>query len=257
MVLRFGLLFGLVLLLGCPRPADEHLRKGNVYFTTKNFDEAAKAYELAAEADPKSARAREGRGNVDYERGDLAGAEMWYRKAIEANGREITPRHKLALTLAARNDYAGAIEALKAAVEIAHDNPYALSTMGGFYKKLGKLDDAEKSQLAALDVDPDYHAARYALGNLLVDTGRLEDAQRQFTRLASNGAEALADYGFARIAAKGGKPADAATHLDKVLAGPMSEPRRILEDPVFEAHWGDPKMATVRGRLITMTSTAS
>jgi len=247
---RTLVLVALASLSACPHPAEEAIRKGNVYFASKDYARAAELYEQAAEADAKSARAREGRGNCAYELGDYALAAKWYRRAIEAHPQGATARHQLALSLAALDDVAGAIEALEATLAVAPHNPYAHSLLGGLYKRSGKLDRAEKHQLEALQIDEDYHAARYALGNLLAD------AERQFARLAAKKQDGLAAYGLARLAAKSGRPDEAARHLERLLDGPLAEPRRILEDPVFAPHWGAPALAPLHARLAAKTSTA-
>ena len=247
----------LVLLCACPRQGEEELRKGNAYFATGDLEKAALAYEAAAKANPKSARGFEARGNVAFEQGKLQLAETWYRKGLEANPRHVTSRHKLALSLASRGELDAAIEQLKKSVEIAAENPYALSMMGGLYKKQGKLKDAEKMQLSALDIDDDYHAARYALGNLLIDSARYTDAERQFEILASKNQANLAEYGFARIAAQKKEVEKAAGHLQKVIDGGASDPSRILKDPAFSKIWSNPQMKAIFTRLSTATSTSS
>jgi tetratricopeptide (TPR) repeat protein len=249
--------FLLVFLCACPRAGEEHLRKGHAYFASGDLKKAALAYEAAAEANPKSARGPEARGNVAFEEGDLELAETWYRKALTANPRHVTSRHKLALSLASRGVFDEAIVELKKSIEIAPDNPYALSVLGGLYKNLGKFAQAEAMQLKALDVDDNYHAARYALGNLLVDSNRLADAERQFEILMTKSQTALAEYGFARLAAKKKDSKRAAEHLQHVLASEVSAPARILKDPVFTGLWSDGAMKAIFTRLSTATSTSS
>ena len=247
----------LIFLCACPREGEEQLRKGNAYFATGDLDKAALAYEAAAEANPQSARGFEARGNVAFEEGQLKIAESWYRKALEANPRHVTSRHKLALSLASQGDLDGAIQQLKKSVEVASDNPYALSMMGGLYKKKGDHKEAEKMQLSALDVDDDYHAARYALGNLLIDINRLVDAERQFEILAAKDQAALSEYGFARLAAKKKNSKKVARHLETVIEKGVSDPGRILKDPAFSGLWSDTEMKSLFTRLSTATSTSS
>ena len=129
--------------------------------------------------------------------------------------------------------------------------------MPSVYRKQGKLAEAESKQLAALDVDEDYHAARYALGNLLVDRGRLEDAERQFEILVTKAQGNLAEYGFARLAAKNKDAKRVAGHLTKVLDAGARQPLLILDDSAFKGLWGEKEMKVIFTRLSTVTSTAS
>ena len=257
-MVRFCALCSLLfLLVGCPREGEEQLRKGNAYFATKNYAQASAAYEAAFSANPKSARAPEARGNVAFEQGDFRLAESWYRKALAANPRHVTSRHKLALTLATLNRVDEAIAELEKSVEVAADNPYALSMIGGLYRKQGKLKEAVNMQLRALDVDANYHAARYALGNLLVDTGKLQDAERQFEILLTKEQVALSEYGYARLSAKKGDAKKTAFYLNSIMERGVAQPARILEDTVFKPLWTENEMSALRTRLSTATSTSS
>ncbi|MEE2902632.1 MAG: tetratricopeptide repeat protein [Myxococcota bacterium] len=257
-MLRYCVFCSLVLILvGCPRKGEEELRKGNAYFATKNYEKAAAAYEAASSANPKSARGPEARGNVAFEQGDFKLAETWYRKALEANPRHVTSRHKLALTLATMERFDDAIAELQKSVEVAADNPYALSMIGGLYRKQGKLQEAVNMQLRALDVDDSYHAARYALGNLLVDTGKLQDAERQFEILMTREQTALSEYGYARLSAKRGDAKKTAFYLNSIVKRGVQQPKRILDDPIFKPLWTEKQMSMLRTRLSTATSTSS
>ena len=149
-----------------------------------------------------------------------------------------------------------AIKTLDEALKIAPTDAYALSFSGGLHRKQGNLAEAERLQLAALQANDEYHAARYALANILIDTGRSREANLQLTRLTTEGREDLAQYGLARLAARDGRPADAARHLEKVLSGAMSHPRAILEDNAFAKVWGDPALAPLHRRLVRSSSAA-
>jgi tetratricopeptide (TPR) repeat protein len=246
-----ALLLGFVV-VACARPAEENLRKGNVYFSSRKFEEARREFQRAVEADPRSAAAREGIANVDFELGRLELAEKEYQEAIAVDPKALTSRHKLAVTLATRGRNQDAIDALDKALEIAPKDTYALSFAGNLYHRMGDDKRAEQLQLQALAIQEDYHAARYALGNLLLESHRPEEAERQFSILMAKGAPALGLYGFARLAAVNGKLEDAARNLEKLLEAGVSEPARILSDPIFASAWSHPAMAAVRQKLLAL-----
>jgi hypothetical protein len=84
----------------------------------------------------------------------------------------------------------------------------------------------------------------------LIDDGRFEEAERELTRLYAGDAKPIAEYGFARLAARKDAPKEAARRLENVLDLGVSHPERVLNDDAFRAHWSDPDMAKVRARLL-------
>jgi tetratricopeptide (TPR) repeat protein len=72
------------------------------------------------------------------------------------------------------------------------------NNLANAYLKQGKVVDATRTALKAVEVDPDYGVAHYNLGNLFAQQGQFALAQRHFEaalRLYPNYAEAHANYG--------------------------------------------------------------
>ena len=72
------------------------------------------------------------------------------------------------------------------------------NNLANAYAKQGRVDEAIKTALQAIAVQPDYGVAHYNLGNLYVRIGNLELAHRHFEealRLLPNYAEVHANYG--------------------------------------------------------------
>ena len=67
--------------------------------------------------------------------------------------------------------------------------------------------------------------------------------------------DALATYGYARLAAKRGDVAEVQVKLTQLLTLGASHPERIAKDPVFAKVWSDPALAQLVRRLETSTST--
>jgi tetratricopeptide (TPR) repeat protein len=245
------------LLAGCPETGEEHLRKAHVFFSNHDLSAAEDHYKRAAELSPKNAAPLEGVGDVYFERGNLREAAVWYRRAIELDPKALNPRHRLAITFAERGEVREAINVLEEALKIDAKNVFALHALGGLYQKLGEPDRAVAMQAAVLAVDPDHRAARFALANLHVDQGRFEEAERELTKLLGDGQKALAEYGFARLAAKRGKLDVAAKHLDTVLALGVTHPRRVLDDDAFAEAWSHPDMQRVRVELERASASTS
>lgn len=64
----------------------------------------------------------------------------------------------------ATGDLYGAIRTYKRSLQLDDRNPFALYNMGYIYTELKRLDDAEDRLTEALEIDPQFHHARAALG---------------------------------------------------------------------------------------------
>jgi tetratricopeptide (TPR) repeat protein len=242
------LLAALLALAGCQK-GEENTRKAHVFFKSGDVESAAKLYRAAADADPNNAAAWEGLGNVAFELKSYDEAIAHYRKAIAIDAKAMSARHKLAVALTTANQADAAIELLEETAAIDPSNAFALNALGGLHQKKGDLDRAKQYQISAWAADDDFHAARFALGSLLVDMGELEEAEREFSRLVVKDQESLAEYGFARIAAKREKWDQVARHLAAVLDGVVAHPERIAVDPVFADGWSEAPMKALKEKL--------
>jgi tetratricopeptide (TPR) repeat protein len=246
--MKAPILFALLALAGCQK-GEENIRKAHVFFKSGDIESAAELYRAAAHADPNNAAAWEGLGNVAFEKRSYDEAIDQYKKAIAIDAKAMSARHKLAVALTTANRAPEAIEVLVDTVGLDPTNAFALNALGGLHQKQGDLDEAKRYQISALAADDDFHAARFALGSLLVDMGELEEAEREFSRLMVREQGSLAEYGFARLAARRGKWDRAAQHLSNVLDGAVSHPERIAKDPVFADGWSTPPMRAAKEKL--------
>jgi tetratricopeptide (TPR) repeat protein len=244
-------------LAGCRESTEEHIRKAHVLFKNGELAGAEAQYSRALELDAKNAVALEGLGNVLFERGDAKGAHAFYERAVAADPKSINAKHRLAIAKSELGDHRAAIAILEETLALDRQNVFALHALGGLYQKTGDLARAEEKQLEALRADANHLGARYALATLFIDSGRLEEAERELTKLHTRGAEAVAEYGFARVAAKRGSFEDAAKRLARVLELGVTHPEKILADEVFRDAWSHPAMAAIRAKLGTSTSTTT
>lgn len=245
----------LPLMLACKRSGEEDLRKGNVFFAHQQWEQAEAHYRAALEVAPQSTMALEALGNIAYERGQTESAIEWYQKALQVDEAAISARHKLAVALLGSGRTEQAVSLLEQTIKLAPNDAFAYQVLGNAQQKQGNLQKAEALQRQALQVDGEYHAARYALANLLIDDGRLDEAERELERLLKRRQDALATYGYARLAAKRGDVAEVQAKLTQLLTLGASHPERILKDPVFAKAWSDPALAELQRRLQTTTST--
>ena len=97
-----------------------------------------------------------------------------------------------AVALINEGRYGPAIEALNAARAAFGPHPDVLTYLGFAHRKLGRLETAEAYYRAALAAVPDHRGATEYYGELMVERGDLEGAERMLARL-----EAGCDFGCA------------------------------------------------------------
>lgn len=92
------------------------------------------------------------------------------------------------------------------------------NNLANAYAKQGKVDEAIKGALRALEVQPSYGVAHFNLGNLYMRQGRRDFARRHFEaalKLLPNYADAHSNYG--QLLAEGGDLAGGIGHFQKAI----------------------------------------
>ncbi len=134
----------------------------------------------------------------------------------------------------------GLDEALAAQRNLVEEQPAdvaARTDLGNLLVLVGEVEAASEAYHEALRLDPEAILARYNLGLLELERGRLGPARRHLERLrAEPSVEALARYRLGDIAAARGHDARAVRHyekafrLDPALAEPTTHPQVLLND---------------------------
>jgi tetratricopeptide (TPR) repeat protein len=120
--------------------------------------------------------------------GDYAGAEEWYRGAVDAVPED--QRFDFQLILAhfyvdhLYHIVEGGVPAAEAAVALAPGDARAQDLLGWAYHLAGRHAEAEQALVKALALAPDLVSARYHLGSLYVSTGRPNLARQHLQRAA-------------------------------------------------------------------------
>ena len=79
--------------------------------------------------------------------------------------------------------YSKALKKLEKAYKSDKNNPDILNYLGFTLRKTGKLEEAEKYYLAGLEIKPEHNGINEYLGELYVNTGRLELAKERLAVL--------------------------------------------------------------------------
>ncbi|GAA2168019.1 hypothetical protein GCM10009727_89080 [Actinomadura napierensis] len=151
--------------------------------------------------------------------GRFTEAAAAYRKAIEINPDHAIAHNNLGNALTVLGRFTEAAAAYRKAIEINPDDVFAHNGLGVVLRELGRrFTEAEAAHRKAIEIDPGHPTARGWLGELLLLTGKPDQAQVELEQAGSQPRVELLRWIAAR--AKGG----ASVHTpDSVLAA-FAEP---------------------------------
>ena len=89
--------------------------------------------------------------------------------------------------------YIKALDKLQEAYKTDRKNPDILNYLGFALRKTGKLEEAEKYYLAGLKIKPNHNGINEYLGELYVNTGRIELAKERLSVLKNCNCEEYAE----------------------------------------------------------------
>ncbi len=163
--------------LGRWRPAIEQLN--NALNIDKNgFDYANLGFVYYNAAQNSIRNRREAEAKENLENGRIA-----LQQAVQVNDKNEAGYLNLGITLIDLGDYAGAAKALERANALRKDWLPALNELGIAYRKLGRLDDAIKQFQKVVDVDTNFAAGYYNLGEALYRNQKTDDAKKVVDKL--------------------------------------------------------------------------
>ena len=157
-------------------------------------------------------------GRFTAQRGDLAEAEKYLRRAVEINPTNDVMQSNLALVLARQGNLTEATDHFRRALEINPKDPATLNNMGITLAQQGKPDEAIEHFRRSLEIKPNDASGHTNMANLLLERGDVEGAVKHF-RIAIEIDPADADNHnqLAMLAAKQGNLAAAAEYLRHVV----------------------------------------
>jgi len=112
---------GVILVLACANPAQEHLEQGSAYREQGRFDKAIAEYTKAIEADPNLALAYNNRGCVYSWKKDYERAIADFNKAIELDPQRATAYLNRAQLYVGNAEEDKAIADLKKVLQLSQD----------------------------------------------------------------------------------------------------------------------------------------
>src|SRR3982074_2179351 len=138
--------------------SDEHNSRGIELADRGWLDEAIKEFKKAIELDPESAPAQHTLATVYSEKKLYREALQEYLKALELEPESATAHYNLACFLATHGPDM-AIDEYKEAIELDPEYPDAHLNLGMTYADQDRREEAKEPVKAAIELDPDDHAA--------------------------------------------------------------------------------------------------
>ena len=224
---------------------------------------AVAALEKAIEADPKHWKAHNNLALASVDLGELEVAEAHYREslalepqpaiysdlgfvlerqgltdeAIEMYGKALelapssaTAHYNLGGSLVRRGEYAAAERHFRAALEHEPSAP-AYDGLGFVLWKQGRADEAIAALHAAIDADPKHPAAYDHLGTILVEQGKLGEAESHYRLMLRRRPSAATHRNLAEVLMRLGRPDEARKEMELAKARDPEEARQGSESP--------------------------
>lgn len=170
---------------GAPDAIDARLALARAFLGAGRLDDASSTLAPVAAALPKDARVVVLDGQLRLARRDPRGAEQRFAAALAAEPSSAEALSGLVASRIAAGNVASAVAAANAAVDKAPTDARALVVAARAHGETRDYAQAEALLKRAIDADPASLEAYSMLGQLYVATSRLDDALREFTRLAA------------------------------------------------------------------------
>lgn len=158
-----------------PDLADLHFLRGKVYTQLNQLETAQFAFQLVLDLDPEYPGARFEMGLNNFRRGKLRDAIDLYREEVEL-GEWSGLLHELGRAYAKLGEADSARVAYEAAIGLDPDNATAFMWLGQLLEESGDMQEALETSLQGLALRPDNLDYQYIVGTQYFRTERAEEA---------------------------------------------------------------------------------
>ena len=166
---------------------DEKLERALACHRCGQLAEAAELYQEVLQMKPEKPDALYLFGCLAYQTANTSVARDLLRRAVGVAGNQAEYHHALGLALSALEDYAGAIDSYKRAIELAPPHTRALEALRKAWYGRGCAENSRADFASAKDcfaraveLQPDWLEARHNLGRALYELGMVSEAFGHF-----------------------------------------------------------------------------
>lgn len=155
------------------------------YLHLGNESSAIATYKKSIAANPSNDAAYVSLANIYYSQKDYADAAKSYEKAAKLNPSS-TNLYSLGQGEMANGQYTQALRAFNQVRQMAPDQPYGYFGMGQVYAKQGQYSEAIATFQKAIKINHQYWNAYSEMGFAYVDSGQLDKANQMLSTLQTN-----------------------------------------------------------------------
>jgi tetratricopeptide (TPR) repeat protein len=157
-----------------PLMADAHYNLGLTFKSAGDLKAARQSFETVLRLSPGYAKAHFSIGELLHAAQGPAAALDHYRKAIQAEPGYIAAANHLAICLGETGRLHEAVETLELAARNAPKSAETMCNLGNAYRRIGRFDAAQAMYCRATAIKPDFAAAHFNLGIILLLQGDYE-----------------------------------------------------------------------------------
>lgn len=184
-----------------PERGDVALELAGLYFLEQDLVGARVLLEETLRQNPNQAGAHTLLGRIAVIQNDVAKAESLFRTALRANENDAYAIASLGRLLLDRGEAERSLAYLSRAAELAPKDANLAFDLGRALVLNGNRAFGEQAVRNALALQPEFHAARHLLGQLLLDERKFDEAQATFAVLSeAPGFRAAALFGLGDVA---------------------------------------------------------
>ena len=153
---------------------------GRIHLRNGDLQAAAGSFARALELDPRNAEALIGLGSVERSRGNSEAAIHYVQRALQVDPSSVAALSELAELERDRGRLDDAIRLFREALAIDDAQPWLHLGYGDVLQRAGRYPEALETFELVLQLDPDSFKARYNLGVTYTNMGKLDEAEKRY-----------------------------------------------------------------------------
>jgi tetratricopeptide (TPR) repeat protein len=238
-----------------PRWAEAHLKLADAYTALGNAEEAYRAYASTIELTPGNTRSYLGMGGLLFDAGMYNEARLRAELVLDRDPHNVDALLLYGRTLNRQNRFREAVGAFNTALAV-DGRPAAYDGLGQAQIGLGDERGAEAAYRDGAEKNPQSVEARVSLGQFLLTAGRIREAERELLKAVQlDPRNELSNRATASLYVRTGRRAAAEPYLKAAAARPRQKLRSTLA--LADFYITDRRYAEARAALLPATRSAA